>query len=129
MNQCRVANAKHLAEPLRHLHEIKARDVGAADVRRFGPVPSEHHRHAPLRVVASRIVVAANLLPRRHVERVVVQERREAAVLRLIEAVERGQQRGGQTLILSKGFTRGLDELRALNGPVVVAALQLGILP
>jgi len=33
------------------------------------PIAPKHHRHTPLRVVAGRIVVAADLLPGRHVER------------------------------------------------------------
>jgi hypothetical protein len=49
-------------EPLRYLHQFEALHVRLRDVRRLRPRAAEHHRHAPLRVVAGGIVVAADLL-------------------------------------------------------------------
>ena len=45
------------------------------DIRRLCPVATKHDRHAPLRVVAGGIEVAADLLTRRHIERIVEESR------------------------------------------------------
>jgi hypothetical protein len=60
---------------------VRALHVRPRDIRGLRPVAAEHHRHAPLRVVAGGIVVAADLLARRHIERIVEGERRQAGVL------------------------------------------------
>jgi len=47
---------------LRHLHQFQPLHVRPRDIRRLRPVATEHHCHAPLRVVAGGILVAADLL-------------------------------------------------------------------
>ena len=79
--------------PLRHLHQFQPLHVRARDVCGLRPVAPERHRDAALRITARRIVVAADLLAGRHVERIVEDERRQPAVLGNPEAVQRGEQR------------------------------------
>jgi hypothetical protein len=78
------------------LNELQGLHVRPCDVRGLRPVAAERHRHAPLRIAAGRIVVAANLLARRHIERIVEGERRHPGVLRDPEAVQRREQRRAQ---------------------------------
>ena len=72
---------------LGHLHKLQTLHIRPRDVRGLRPVPPEHHRHAPLRIVAGGIVVAADLLARRHIERIVESKRGQPSILRDPKAV------------------------------------------
>ena len=56
-----------IVRPLRHLLQLQPRHVRPHDTRGLPSRAAEHHRHAPLRVVAGGIVVAADLLARRRI--------------------------------------------------------------
>jgi len=47
---------------LRNLHKFQPLDVRPRDIRRLRPGAAKYDRRAPLRVVAGRIVIAADLL-------------------------------------------------------------------
>ena len=57
-----VAHSETIAPSLRHLDQFQPLHIRPRDIRGLGPVSPEHHRHAPLRVVAGGIVVASDLL-------------------------------------------------------------------
>ena len=69
--QRKNARADGLLHALRHLHQFLPLHVRPRDVRCLRPVAAKHDRHAALRVAARGIVVAADLLAGRDVERVV----------------------------------------------------------
>ena len=61
---------------LGHLDEFQSLNICPRHVRCLRPVAAKHDRHAPLGIIAGGIVVAADLLARRHIERIVEGERR-----------------------------------------------------
>lgn len=112
----------------RNFDQFQRWQVGSRDVRGLGPIPTEHHRHAPLRVVPAGIVIAADLLTGRHFERIVEGERRQAAILGNPEAVQRGEHGSAQSFAEPERATRSLRELRPLDRPVVILVLELSVL-
>src|ERR1017187_754579 len=113
---------------LSNLGKLDSFHVRPRDIRSLGPVSAKHHRRAPLRVVAGGIIVAANLLARRHVEGIVEGERGQPGVLGHPEVVQRREHRCAQALAEPERAARGLRELRPLDRSVVILVLELSVL-
>src|SRR5579883_2706489 len=109
-----------------YLYELDLRHIRPGKTGGLGPHRvTERHCYAPLNVIAGWIKIRADLLTRQDIERVIIGERRQIAVLRDPEIVQRRELRRTQPLAEPVSAPRGLRELRSLNRPVMELVLEL----